>query len=132
MAGPKWLKCVSPARSASAWRARISHGRIVAQGTPEELTSGGRRGRTIRALIHANHGEVTPLVKALPGLISVECSDAPGEAGVALMLASFEKDMKDPAERIYALAREKNWTLRELREDRSTLEEVFIRVTRSV
>ncbi len=110
----------------------ISRGRIVAQGTPEELTTGGRRGRTIRALIHAKPSDITPLVKAMPGLISVECSDVAGEQGVALMLASFEKDVKDPAERIYALARERSWTLRELREDRSTLEEVFIRVTRTV
>ncbi len=107
----------------------ISRGKIVAQGTPEELVSGGRKGRAIRALVRgAVAAAVGAAARGLSGVVSVEATPA-GEGAVALV-ATFGAGADSPAESIYSLAREKSWVLGELREERQTLEEFFIRVTR--
>lgn len=107
----------------------ISRGKIVAQGTPEDLVTGGRRGRVIRALVRGVDADaVGTAARSLPGILSVESNHAAGDA-VALV-ATFGTGADAPAESIYTLAREKSWVLGELREERQTLEEFFIRVTR--
>jgi len=110
----------------------IARGRIVAQGTPDELTGGGKKGRTIRMVARASAPEVAEAARQLPGVVGVECLPVEGDDGRVLLLASFAAGTADPAEAIYSLARERGWMLRELREDRLTLEEFFIRVTRGL
>ncbi|MDX2175984.1 MAG: ATP-binding cassette domain-containing protein [Candidatus Sumerlaeia bacterium] len=108
----------------------ISRGKIVASGTPEELTGQRKGERRVRAEFRAEPKEVEAAARALPGALGAEA--VAGNKGSAVLTATFKDGGGDPAEALYRLARDKDWALRELREDRATLEEVFIRVTKQL
>jgi ABC-2 type transport system ATP-binding protein len=103
----------------------IDRGRIVAEGTPSEL-----RGRLAGTpVVHAVFpGAVAARdgLAALPGVVSVDIEEAPGETRARLTCAPES----DPREEVFRLAVEKGWVLRELGWEAMTLEDVFVRLTR--
>ena len=103
----------------------IDRGRIVAEGTPSEL-----RGRLAGTpVVHAAFpGAVAARdgLAALPGVVSVDVEEAPGETRVRMTCAPES----DPREDVFRLAVEQGWVLRELGREAMTLEDVFVRLTR--
>src|SRR6266542_3948414 len=104
----------------------IDRGRIVAEGTPQEL----RRRLAGRPVVRsAFRGSVTTAreeLARLPGVVSVEVV----EDGLETR-ARLECDANgDPREEIFHLAVSKGWILRELTLDVGSLGDVFVRLTR--
>ena len=103
----------------------IDRGRIVAEGTPQELRRRLAGSNVIRA---AFKGEVAAResLGGLAGAVTVEESSADGETRVRVECA----EGADLSEEIFHLAVARGWVLRELSREGLSLEDVFVRLTR--
>jgi ABC-2 type transport system ATP-binding protein len=103
----------------------IAGGRIVASGSPTELKERIRGGSRLIAEVSGPNGEIRKAVAAVKGV-----RDVAGESENNWNRLVIETDPgNDPREDIFKLAREKNWTLRELRLEVGSLEEYFVQIT---
>jgi ABC-2 type transport system ATP-binding protein len=103
----------------------IDRGRIVAEGTPQEL----RRNLAGRPVVRATlKGRVAAreAIEQMAGVSSVEETAADAETRLRVECSSDG----DLAEEIFHLAVSKGWVLRELSRDVVSLEDVFVRLTR--
>ncbi len=103
----------------------IDRGKIVAEGTPQEL----RRRLAGRPVVHAAfRGSVAAreALGALPGAVAVEETPGDGETRVRVECA----EGADLAEEIFHIAVSRGWVLRELTREALSLEDVFVRLTR--
>ena len=103
----------------------IDRGRIVAEGTPQDL----RRRLAGRPVVRAAfRGAVAAreAVGALPGVVAVEESAADGETRLRVECA----EGTDLSEEIFHIAVARGWALRELTREALSLEDVFVRLTR--
>jgi ABC-2 type transport system ATP-binding protein len=96
----------------------INRGKIVADGTHDELTS--ENGKTSYRV--ELDGPETEVMESLIRLDSVD-SAARSEFGFALECG------RDPRREIFELAKEKDWTILSLEKTRQSLEEVFRKLT---
>ncbi len=103
----------------------IDRGRIVAEGTPSEL-SGKLAGTPVVRAAFKGSVPARDGLAGLPGVASVDVSDAPGETRARLTCLPGS----DPREEVFRVAVEKGWVLRELSREALTLEDVFVRLTR--
>ncbi len=98
----------------------ISGGTVAAEGSLAEMRDGGQA-----VLVAELEGEVDPApVRAVPGVSGVDSETTPG--GTRLRVHGAET--ADLAPRLCALAAECGWRIRELRPQRETLEERFVRI----
>jgi len=103
----------------------IDRGRIVAEGTPEELRTRLAGTPVVRAAFRGAVEAREPLA-ALPGVVSIEEESGDGETRVRLECAPGS----DPSEDVFQLAVSKGWVLRRLGREALSLEDVFVRLTR--
>ena len=105
----------------------IGRGRILAQGTPEELKQQGA-GRGAGRLVVEVRGPVAQVrsaLDALPGVQQVEIL-AGGVAGTLAVTGTLDATLK---EQIAAVIHQRGWALREMRSGGATLEEFFVQIT---
>jgi ABC-2 type transport system ATP-binding protein len=102
----------------------IDRGRIVGQGTPEELRRRGSGAALVRATF-AGDAEVREALASIDGVKNVEETRLPGETRVRLECA----EGVDVREAVFRRAVENGWVLRELAGETVTLEDVFVRLT---
>jgi ABC-2 type transport system ATP-binding protein len=103
----------------------IDRGRIVAEGTPQEL----RRqlaGRPVVRAIFKGKVSAREAIAQMPGVASVDETAGDAETRVRIECSS---DVDLPEE-VFHLAVSKGWVLRELSRDVVSLEDVFVRLTR--
>jgi ABC-2 type transport system ATP-binding protein len=102
----------------------IDRGRIVAEGTPEELRRKLAGTPTMRVALR---GDVPaePVLATLPGVTSVERLASESETRLRVHCAVDT----DVAEEIFRMAVERGWVLRELSRETVSLEDVFVRLT---
>ena len=103
----------------------IDRGRIVAEGTPQDL----RRRLAGRPVVRAAFRGAVPAreaVGALPGVVAVEESATDGETRLRVECA----EGADLSEEIFHMAVARGWALRELTREALSLEDVFVRLTR--
>jgi ABC-2 type transport system ATP-binding protein len=103
----------------------IDEGKIVLKDTLENLRRGLAASSRFRLEVRSDRGGVAEALGALPGVARVE--EEPGEPFASYVLHGAEG--ADPREEVFRLAVEKGWTLRELRTERRTLEEIFLEIT---
>ncbi len=103
----------------------INNGRIVAQGTPQELV--GRASGTTVFLTVKGAGAAETIAQA-DFVKKAEVLQERGEGFVKMVVVG--KDNKDVSLDLYRLAVEKNWLLSELRFETASLEDVFSKLTR--
>lgn len=103
----------------------IAGGTIVASGSPDELKARIREGSRLIAEIAGATDQIKQAVEKIRGVSRLECS---ADNGWNRLTLETTKDA-DPREDIYKLAKEKNWSLRELRLEQGSLEEFFVRIT---
>lgn len=108
----------------------ISRGRIVASGSPAELTSRSRGTRAFHLEVKAPPETIENAIRAMEGVDTVSAARHEKDGAWSVATAAFHQSAAEPGERLFTLARDKNWMLRELREERVTLEDVFIQLTR--
>lgn len=107
----------------------IAKGRIAAEGSPADLTRMSSGLRTYQVEVRCNAAEWDGAVKGLAGFAEVDTKPHAADSGYLTSAVSFTPGQGSPGEELFALARDRGWMLRELREQRRTLEEVFIQLT---
>ncbi len=104
----------------------IHQGRIVAEGTPEELarrTAGGR----VRALFRAERAAVEQALRSGDWVVGFELREEAGGRVAAVVVPRLQDE--DPRERLFRTAVEHGLTLLELGMEGASLEEVFVHLT---
>lgn len=110
----------------------ISRGKIVAKGTPEELTggTGATSDRIWRLAARANREQFAQGLQSLEGVKELATEVQGGDLGIVSARIVFDRKAGgEVGEKLFALAKDRGWILRELKEERLTLEEFFINVT---
>ncbi len=117
----------------------INQGRVIAEGTPDELIGRGSAGRILVAEIQGAREKVAEALKALPGIDSVGVREVgedtgagakSGDGGWFRYTIACGSGAKDPAVDVFREVAAKGWLLRSLQEEKATLEEVFIKLTK--
>jgi len=103
----------------------IAGGRIAAAGTPDELRKSVIGPSRIVAEIKGNREKVLNAVKGIPDVRQVQIKSI----GKWQRVTIHEKDGADHRSDISALAHDKGWALRELRDEAGSLEDFFVHVT---
>ncbi len=103
----------------------IAGGRIVAQGTPEELKN--RAGSGIRVEIKGPADQVKSAMGALPGVSNVE-GHAEGSVSKLVLRGKTSSELR---EQIAGTVAQRGWALREIRTEGVSLEEFFVQITDS-
>jgi ABC-2 type transport system ATP-binding protein len=101
----------------------VARGRIVAQGTPEELKN--RAGSGIRVEVRGPSDQVKSAINAIPGVELAEVL----QGGAVCTLNVRGKATPEIREQIAALVAQRGWSLREMRPEGASLEEFFVRIT---
>lgn len=105
----------------------IHHGKILASDTPENLRKTIHAGGVVNVEVRGPSAEVPGVLQAVPGVAAVKVTDGPD----GLVYAEVEPQADaDPREAIYQAVARSGWTLRELTRSRTTLEDIFVQVTR--
>ena len=105
----------------------IHHGRILASDTPENLMKTLNAGGLINVEVRGPESEVQAKLRAVDGVNSITVKV--GDDGYARVTVQ-PKAGADPREGIYKAVAGSGWTLRELSRTRTTLEDIFVQITR--
>lgn len=107
----------------------IAGGKIVAQGSPDELRASRRMQARVLVECKASASEVENTLSHLSGVGKVEIlQDVDGD-GKYITAAIRPKEAYDIREEVARTVIQKGWPLREIRLEHATLEEFFIQVT---
>jgi ABC-2 type transport system ATP-binding protein len=105
----------------------INSGRIVASGTPDELTRAAAGEVRCRVSLRAAPSEVEPSLRALEGVVGIRPLDPVKERTSRYELhAQNNLEIEDA---IFRLAVSRNWSLTELHTETRSLEQVFTQLT---
>ncbi|MBD3163150.1 MAG: ATP-binding cassette domain-containing protein [Candidatus Eisenbacteria bacterium] len=106
----------------------IDNGRLVAQGTTEELTRFAVGERRVVVRYRAAAGDVEPRLRELGGVSGINALDSEEPGTCRYEVIADETDGLE--ERLFRLAVESGWVLTELRPETRSLEQVFQSLTR--
>jgi len=105
----------------------IREGRIVASGTPGELTSGHKSGSHYTLRVKGEKSKIQSEISTIEGVSLLELSDASEPGWYEAQIQTNTKD--DIGEPLFNCIVRNNWSLSELRRDQTSLEEVFTQLT---
>ena len=100
----------------------INEGKIIASGTPRELEQNLLSGSHITVDVHSDEDAVRARLLQVDGVKEVETQFI-DDWTVAVVEC---EDNADPREAIFSAAVDAGWNLRELRQHKKTLEDVFV------
>ncbi len=106
----------------------IAGGRIVAQGTPEELRASRRMQARVLVECKGPSKEVEGALSRVSGVSRVELMPGQSEGGFSTF-ALRSKESQDVREEVAGTVMRHGWPLREIRLEHATLEEFFVQVT---
>jgi ABC-2 type transport system ATP-binding protein len=104
----------------------IDRGRLVAEGTPEELREQSQGNAHLELTLKDAPADAPDVLGRLGGVVGVTAAGTNGESRFAL---ECDKGL-DLREAVFRTAVERGWTLLELIEKKASLEDVFVRLTR--
>jgi len=105
----------------------IDRGRILASDTPDNLMKTSHAGGLVSVEVRGPVSEVQAKLRAVEGVESVEVEA--GDDGFVRVTIQ-PKAGADPREAIFKVVTANGWTLRELSRTRTTLEDIFVQITR--
>lgn len=106
----------------------INKGKIVTQGTYDELTRDLSQGKVFRLRVARSANEALTRLKGLPGIVHARIEDDHGEDAIEF---GIEKSASDNApEDVARAVMDGGFGFRELRQKTKSLEEVFFQVTK--
>jgi ABC-2 type transport system ATP-binding protein len=103
----------------------IHRGKIEASDTPENLVGRIRTSGTVRVEVRTGTDDPVEMLEKIAGIKSV-ATILEDEWHRCLVRVEANSDLR---ETIFRLAVERRWTIRELTQDRATLEDVFVELT---
>ena len=103
----------------------LHNGRLVFQDSLEAITRQGADKTLVTAEVRAPADAATSALLDLPGVLDLRWE----EAGAFTRLELRVDPASDVREQVFQCAVRKGWTLRELRWDRPSLEDIFVRLT---
>ena len=105
----------------------INHGKIVAEDTPENLTTQLRGGERLRLLVRAEEAALRQALQEVDGVKAIDVNPirTTGQLSVVVELAAG----RDIRSQIAACVVGKGFDLYEMRSDRMSLEEIFLQLT---
>jgi ABC-2 type transport system ATP-binding protein len=101
----------------------VARGKIVAQGTPEELKN--RAGSGVRVEVRGPSDQVKSALNALTGVDKIDLLNT----GPVCTMNVRGKNSPELREQIAATISQRGWSLREMRQEGASLEEFFVRIT---
>jgi ABC-2 type transport system ATP-binding protein len=107
----------------------IAAGRVVAQGSPEELRASRRLQARVLVECKAPAREVETALSHVSGVSRIEILEDANGDGKYVTAAIRPKEAYDIREEVARTVIQKGWPLREIRLEHATLEEFFIQVT---
>jgi ABC-2 type transport system ATP-binding protein len=105
----------------------IHKGKIRASDTAENLLKNHRATGSMRIEAKVGSDDAVALLSRLSGVKDMTTEQ---DGDYTILQLRLEANT-DPSEAVYQLARERNWTIRELTRRRPTLEDVFVELTHS-
>jgi ABC-2 type transport system ATP-binding protein len=105
----------------------INSGRIVASGTPEELTRAAAGEVRCRVSLRASPAEVEPALRAIEGVVGVRGLEPVKERTTRYEVHAQNNNEIEDA--IFRLAVRHDWTMTELHTETRSLEQVFTQLT---
>jgi len=102
----------------------IARGKIVAQGSPQELSTRVSEGSCLIAEIKGPEGEVKSALERLDGFQAVGAQTTNGWQHLRIE----PKDGQDVREQIVQLAVQSGWPMREIRREVASLEDYFVKI----
>jgi len=111
----------------------IDRGKVVADGTPDELKQRGPGAGSVRVGIHGASGAaIKSAIEAVSGVDRIELLGAEGEQSFSgRVYPAKGRRPSDIAREVAALAATKQWILDELHQEEGKLDEVFRSITRT-
>jgi len=106
----------------------IASGRIVAQGSPEELRTSRRNVARVLVECRGPAKDVETALTRVSGVHSVEILPSNGQADKYVTAAVKPKESYDVREEVARTINQNGWPLREIRLEHATLEEFFVQV----
>lgn len=103
----------------------ISHGKLVASDTPEDLRRRLQGGMSVRMEVRGPKEEVLNEFAQFPGVVKTNHWE---RDGVVTLILITEKD-RDIREDLFITVSRKGWVLRELKLEGASLEEIFVQIT---
>jgi ABC-2 type transport system ATP-binding protein len=103
----------------------INQGKIEASDTPENLVGQIRTSGMIRLEATTGSDDPATWIEKLPGVKSVTAVEEDGWRRCSIRVEA----RSDPREAIYRLAVDRRWIVRELTQERATLEDAFVELT---
>ncbi len=103
----------------------IDRGRLVAEGTPQELRDQSQGNALLRITVQDAPAGAAGAFEQIRGVESVEAFDAGGDLRLQIECRPGE----DLREAVFRAAVERGWVLLELTEEKASLEDVFVRLT---
>jgi ABC-2 type transport system ATP-binding protein len=107
----------------------INNGRLVADGAPGELADRSQGGDRIRLTVRGPQAEVEAKLATVPGVRNLRTVGEPTDGRIKFVVVSAPGS--NPAEEIFQVAADNRWPISELYRETSSLEDVFIQLTRS-
>jgi ABC-2 type transport system ATP-binding protein len=101
----------------------INHGKIAASDTLSNIVKDAAGRGKIKLEARGPKSEMESALKQLPGVTGVETAEADGYNAFTINSA------QDVREDIYKAMVEHHWTIRELKREQETLEDLFVRIT---
>jgi ABC-2 type transport system ATP-binding protein len=109
----------------------IDHGKVVADGTPEQLKQRGPGAGSIRIGIKGSAGAgIKAAVEAVTGIERIEALSSNDNSFAGRVYGRKGRDRSDIAREIAALVASNSWALEELHQEEGKLDEVFRSITR--
>jgi len=105
----------------------IRDGRIVASGTPNELTSGHKSGSQYTLRVKGEKSKIKSEISTIEGVSLLELTDGSEPSWYEAQIHTNTKD--DIGESLFNCIVRNEWSLSELRRDQTSLEEVFTQLT---
>ena len=102
----------------------IDRGRIVAEGSPQDLQDSWVGNTILRVELKAGPEEAPAILGGLPGVVDIEVL-----AGDASCYRLECTKGADPRQAVFEAAKEKGWVLLELAREQASLEDIFVRLT---
>jgi ABC-2 type transport system ATP-binding protein len=105
----------------------IDRGRIVAEGTPEALRERSVGNPSVRLTLKGAPPNAAETLKSIAGVVSIQPGAGAGAENSAWVVEYTAGS--DPREEIFRAAVAWDWVLLEMARERTTLEDIFVRLT---